>query len=530
MTIVIYENFQQDTLESLPSRYPGTYVVPTPDVPQGSIPFRGPSILQTGIIPFTQDNQRLEILLSFVPQEDTSDGRNSMELFIFGVQVLGGASANNYDLTIAGQPVPNMDNKETLHIIVEKEKERFNVIVLMDGAVVLTPTVLDSFVPSSYIGATSNFANVTSMQEFIRGLPDFLTSVTVAVDTPTGTRIDEVDVYKRRLDVTASGEWNYTNEGYVQDTDHSDPTIEDPNIYAPNPSSITFKIIDTIEADITNVYNNASTNLPETVVAINGEGSYVQPQQPKRVGRIHRLTKEEIELTTVRKEGLGGNTNGDIVFVGEVPASMFITYSELSNELGVTQGSVRDSSWLEFFIDGKPMFVSTQPVRTGISWEHIYQAGLVYGVDGPGLFPYPEDQPVNQYRTVTINGTEYLVRLLKGGDVDLIFSTPATDFVGTYRSEWSRLFYPIYNTRLPSYSGPMLANYSAQQLWFRQSSGGALSWVQEATTNEEKASRVRIGYNISQPTAAQSASTRSAVSANNASGANGWRPCLIPVN
>ena len=98
---------------------------------------------------------------------------------------------------------------------------------------------------------------------------------------------------------------------------------------------------------------------------------------------------------------LGGGkskTGGAGMFVGEVPASEFITGVELATAIGLTAGTpMADAGWLHFkdTVDGRTKYISKKPLRSHISWDHIHSRGAVFGT-----------------RTVVIKGDTYKVRLL----------------------------------------------------------------------------------------------------------------------
>lgn len=215
-------------------------------------------------------------------------------------------------------------------------------------------------------------------------------------------------------------------------------------------------------------------------------------------------------------ELIGGTA--EMGFFGEIPVTELINGEDLAAAVGLTAGSPTDSNepWLKFVLDGQIMYVAKKPLRHTISWQSIYQAGLVYGVDGPGLFPDPEDQPVNQLKLVEINGYQFTVRLLKGTDEDPS-NVPGSvdDAEGTWNSEWARLMYPICTTNVPSYTGPKYANYTDVDLG---ASSNGYGWLQE-TWESNKDMRRGVGSRtaISYGTWEGRSNTNSA----------GWRPVLV---
>ncbi len=93
-----------------------------------------------------------------------------------------------------------------------------------------------------------------------------------------------------------------------------------------------------------------------------------------------------------------------------------------------------DTPWLKFSLASKTVYLPKKPIAKEVSWEHIYQAGAVYG--SPGLSGMnPSGNPTEQNSQVTIGPHTYMVRLLTGGDAD-----PASAAGG----EWNRLMYPVH--------------------------------------------------------------------------------------
>lgn len=92
------------------------------------------------------------------------------------------------------------------------------------------------------------------------------------------------------------------------------------------------------------------------------------------------------------------------------------------------------SGWFKMFWKGKVFFVPNANLITA-SWGQVYNAGLVYGVDGVG------DRPagigagtVNQKVTVDIGGRRYLIRCPKLSSLpETSFATTQADTLG---SEW----------------------------------------------------------------------------------------------
>jgi len=109
------------------------------------------------------------------------------------------------------------------------------------------------------------------------------------------------------------------------------------------------------------------------------------------------------------------------------PAELF-TPTEMFNNVGIQATAPNaDSSllWCKFSYQGSTVYIPTQPMHyypQMLSWEDLYQAGIVYGTDDNGSFPSPVGSPVNQ-RTVIAKTLEskpagFVVRLPAAGSTD----------------------------------------------------------------------------------------------------------------
>lgn len=107
-------------------------------------------------------------------------------------------------------------------------------------------------------------------------------------------------------------------------------------------------------------------------------------------------------------------------YFGRVTVPGFLTVAETRTVAGLTAGTAVSEAtlthWMKFIFDGKIIFVPCTTLTTGISWKSIYDAGLVYGVDGfgsPGPGMSTVTFNVNQKKQVTVKGFEFLIRLPK---------------------------------------------------------------------------------------------------------------------
>jgi len=230
---------------------------------------------------------------------------------------------------------------------------------------------------------------------------------------------------------------------------------------------------------------------------------------------------------------IGGDTTWG--FYGEVASTDFISGDALASAIGLSAGTSQHSTsdWLKFASNGQVILVPKLTFRHSVSWEHIYQAGAVYGDDTNGS--NPSSTARLQDAVVTVDGFDYRVRLLRGAGSDPTVQGPDGVWYGFDvsigdGSEWNRLFYPIHSGQHTNTSNPTThsdpnadpfaswASYSDADLLVEYTHGnGSYSWCQE-TNGDNTGNRVTRGY-----------IGVSYFSRNTAAGTHtnfGWRPAL----
>lgn len=138
---------------------------------------------------------------------------------------------------------------------------------------------------------------------------------------------------------------------------------------------------------------------------------------------------------------------------GLIPASQFITQAQIealaTTTLTGTLVNQTNQTWAKYIHHGKILYIPTRTFRTGITWDVLYRAGFVYGVDGPGAYPALSG-PVNQKRIVEFVDTNnktwrYYVRMVKVATTE-----PVTDLANTApqvrQSEYACLVERTYPT------------------------------------------------------------------------------------
>lgn len=167
-------------------------------------------------------------------------------------------------------------------------------------------------------------------------------------------------------------------------------------------------------------------------------------------------------------------------FEGEVAGTDFITYKDLKNSLETPKNKIgietelygdekeTGGNWLKIhdYKEGKILYISKKPISYEVSWNQIYNAGAVYGLDMLNKDGTPKEPNLGfkdgilgldeqnntlpkDYRgkILTINDKQYLVRLLKttkrnNPNVANLNGSHYTleEYVG---SEWNRYILPL---------------------------------------------------------------------------------------
>lgn len=150
------------------------------------------------------------------------------------------------------------------------------------------------------------------------------------------------------------------------------------------------------------------------------------------------------------------------------------------------------TNWLVFNDNGKEKLVSKKPLKYGISWNSLYNAGVVFDEDGVKNANFEHDyykNPSNGYKIndtnpdhykptyVTVNNKKYIVRLMRGYNEKMginnhpTWSLSSTNHYNAIKgSEWNRLILPLIDSTKGRYGSstkkfvednmPTLANYS----------------------------------------------------------------------
>lgn len=166
-------------------------------------------------------------------------------------------------------------------------------------------------------------------------------------------------------------------------------------------------------------------------------------------------------VTGDRKAGWFGNLSADEIF----------TNAELCSLLGVT-GSIGDAqTWIKGANNGKICFYPYNDVVSSITWQQLYDLGLVYGMDANGPPGGYLNGNVNQRKVVTKGNYSFLVRLMK------FSSTPDWKYVVTPTgfSELRDVYFKLFNAGRGGMSGTAYNSPGGAGAW-----GGDLSSANNA--------------------------------------------------
>jgi len=98
-------------------------------------------------------------------------------------------------------------------------------------------------------------------------------------------------------------------------------------------------------------------------------------------------------------------------YFGSVTSTDFLTNQELVSWLGIGSLYNITHAWHKFILNGKILFYPERYVASNLSWNTLYSAGVMYGVDGNGPATGHGLTPVNQKRVITKGEHSFIVRL-----------------------------------------------------------------------------------------------------------------------
>lgn len=159
--------------------------------------------------------------------------------------------------------------------------------------------------------------------------------------------------------------------------------------------------------------------------------------------------------------------DNNIAYFGEVSNTELFSGAELQNQITELKGAsvVGDTNpWLKFLYYGRYLFIkksslfATGTVPAAISWKGLYEAGLIHGVDGPGLTN--AGYPVDQIRLVTKGQFRFKVMSITGEESAMsILPTGYGNDTARHRGMFPELIYRCCTDVVPNYPEAKFEKY-----------------------------------------------------------------------
>lgn len=234
MTIVFAENFANDTLGTLPFRYPGSVVfkpVGVANPPSGisnySVCWPIYGVWVTDLPEFT--GTRYEIVMTLTDVAGAAVGA-AADYIIFGTFLTWDAARNAH--MYGTLPIFGIKTTTTkLHIIAELDGANWNgtVFAHTEGKIIKSKGIIGTTNPVKHNMIGTSFIGVVNANYIVPNFPNWLTSIAVAYDTAPGTMLGDISFEKVVPTVTAPNGWTSTNNDIVGDTDTNDAAKTTPS-------------------------------------------------------------------------------------------------------------------------------------------------------------------------------------------------------------------------------------------------------------------------------------------------------------
>lgn len=161
---------------------------------------------------------------------------------------------------------------------------------------------------------------------------------------------------------------------------------------------------------------------------------------------------------------VSGDTN--FGFYGEVPNTEFITYGDLSTNVGISQGNLIndvESTWLKYSFEGKTLYIAKKPAREKLSWNALNNVGIFNWTPtvsiGGMLFKVGYLHIEYPTRPSTDNSAGLLAHSYSGHDNALLASYTEAElqittytWIKTYASSWFAWKYDTFGSSSSSSS------------------------------------------------------------------------------
>lgn len=136
-------------------------------------------------------------------------------------------------------------------------------------------------------------------------------------------------------------------------------------------------------------------------------------------------------------------------YFGRIAAADMPGIDLIESAAAITLGGVRTAfasniTWTKYTKNGKVFYYPDNSIRSGITWDNIYQAGFVYGTNDNGKFP-EANTPTNQLRKFVFTDRdgiawEFKVRLPQLVTIDKFADSQLSNSTFARESEFSTTF------------------------------------------------------------------------------------------
>jgi hypothetical protein len=158
--------------------------------------------------------------------------------------------------------------------------------------------------------------------------------------------------------------------------------------------------------------------------------------------------------------------NEQLGYFGTLTPAEMVTLGSLRAQFNFFAGTDENAAyvWVKMFYKGRVLFFPSNTIAYNISWNQLYNAGLVYGVDGNGYAP--TGTPTNQFKILNVGKDVLKLRLFTADSnpdptsflSQQLLTSGGVNITG---SEWVSLIYAIVGNAPAGYSGPKWSIFSS---------------------------------------------------------------------
>lgn len=151
--------------------------------------------------------------------------------------------------------------------------------------------------------------------------------------------------------------------------------------------------------------------------------------------------------------------NEQLGYFGTLTQAEFTSLGAIRNLVGLYAGTDEGAAflWVKMFYKGRVLYFPTNTIAYNLSWNQLYNAGVVYGVDGNGYAPTAT--PTNQFKIMNIGKDVLKIRLFTADTnpdptsflSQQLLTSGGANITG---SEWVQMIYALVGNAPVAYNGP----------------------------------------------------------------------------